>query len=183
MNKNYLIIGLIILALVVIGVIAARSVEKPAIVEERVPVVEEGVMVPRIEVSDQVVAEGSVVVDRVYAQTNAWIIVYRMAEDGVPETDVYIGAAAIGPGGSRGVAVELTEEVAEGEVLVMILHEDTGVIGEYEFGAEAPNIDQPVLVDGEVVAVAFTVIGPGAVAEPGVGAEAGAEVPTPPVGQ
>jgi hypothetical protein len=177
MNKNYLIIGLIVIALVVIGVIAARTAERPA-VEDQVPppATEERVMVPLIEVSDQVVTENSITVNRVYSETNGWIIVYRMAEDGVPDTTAHIGAATVRPGESRDVLVQLTGEVAEGAALVVILHHDTGVVGEYEFGPEATEVDVPVIVNGNPVAAAFRVVAPQAETTPEVNIEAGGEI-------
>lgn len=178
MNKNYLIIGLIVLALVVIGVIAARTAERPAPAPGDVPPAEEQVMVPTIEVSDQVVTENSITVDRVYSETSGWIIVYRMAADGVPDITAHIGEATVRPGESRGVVVQLTESVTEGQALVVILHHDTGIVGEYEFGPEATEFDVPAIVDGRAVAAAFTVIAPPEAApEAGVDVEAGAEIP------
>lgn len=158
MNKNYLIIGLIILALVVIGVIAAREPETPVldptINGENGEEVEE---VASLEVSDQVVAEESVIVESVYAEEDGWVVLHRTTEDGDLDPASVVGFAAIPAGSNQNVIVDLAEAVEDGEVLVAMLHVDTGVAGEYEFSEETPELDVPVQVDGDIVVSFFTV--------------------------
>jgi hypothetical protein len=155
MNKNYLIIGLIILALVVIGVIAARQPE-PTVIE---PEVNNGTQteVASLTVSDQVVAEETIVVDSVYAEADGWVVLHRTTEEGDLDPSSMVGVAAVPAGSTENLVVELTEAVEGGEVLVAMLHVDTGVAGEYEFSEETPDLDSPVQVDGEVVVSFFAV--------------------------
>jgi hypothetical protein len=155
MNKNYLIIGLIILALVVIGVIASRQPE-PALVDPNINV-EVETEVASLTVSDQVVAEETIVIGSVYAQEDGWVVLHRTTEEGDLNPASVVGVVAIPSGSNQNVVVELSGEVEDGEVLVAMLHVDTGVMGEYEFSEETPELDSPVQVDGEVVVSFFTV--------------------------
>lgn len=156
MNKNYLIIGLIILALIVIGVIAARPSDEP-VVNDETNKQEETAAVPSIEVSNQTVVNDSVLVDSVYSENPGLVVVYGTTDQGDLDVDSVIGVIAVKAGESKNVVVPLTKEVKNGEVLIAMLHEDTGVIGEYEFSSETPDVDKPVVVDGETVFRIFTV--------------------------
>jgi hypothetical protein len=129
MNKNYLIIGLIILALVVIGVIAARQPETP-IIDPEINGDAEVEEVASLSVSDQVVTEESIIVDSVYALENGWVVLHRTSEEGDLIPDSVVGIAAVSAGSSEGLVIELTESVEDGEVLAAMLHVDTGVVGE-----------------------------------------------------
>lgn len=156
MNKNYLIIGLIILALVVIGVIAARQPEAPLVETDPNEIVEVE-EVASLTVSDQVVADNSVIIDNVYAEEAGWVVLHRTTEEGDLDPEAVAGTAGVPAGASQDLVVTLTEAVENGEVLVAMLHVDTGVLGEYEFTAETPEIDAPVQADGDVVVSFFTV--------------------------
>jgi len=156
MNKNYLIIGLIILALVVIGVIAARQPDA-TLPEEEQGTETETEETPSVSVSDQVVTDNSVIVDNVYSETAGWIVLHRTTEDGELDPAAIAGSAAVQAGENQDVVIELAETVENGELLVAILHSDTGAEGEYEFSEETPDLDTPVQVDGEVVISFFTV--------------------------
>jgi len=156
MNKNYLIIGLIILALVVIGVIAARQTEAPIIEtdpNENVEVEETA----SLTVSDQVVTDNSVIIDNIYAEEAGWVVLHRTTEEGDLDPGAVAGAEAVPAGASQDLVMTLTESVENGEVLVAMLHVDTGELGEYEFSEETPELDEPVQVDGTVVVSFFTV--------------------------
>jgi len=84
-------------------------------------------------------------------------VVYGTTDQGDLDVDSVIGVIAVKAGESKNVVVPLTKEVKNGEVLIAMLHEDTGVIGEYEFSSETPDVDKPVVVDGETVFRIFTV--------------------------
>jgi len=158
MNKNYLIIGLIILALVVIGVIAARQTEAPLVETDPNDIVDVEEPVS-LTVSDQVVTDNSVIIDSVYAEEAGWVVLHRTTEEGDLDPGAVVGAVGVPAGASQDVVVTLTESVENGEVLVAMLHFDTGEVGAYEFSEETPEIDTPVQVDGDgdVVISFFTV--------------------------
>src|SRR5690606_14238737 len=135
MNKNYLIIGLIILALVVIGVIAARQPDA-TLPEEEQGTEMETEETPSLNVSDQVVTDDSVIIDNVYSDTAGWVVLHRTTEDGELDPTAIAGSAAIQAGENQDVVIELTETVENGELLVAILHADTGEEGKHEFSVE-----------------------------------------------
>lgn len=156
MNKNYLIIGLIILALVVIGVIAARQTEAPVLETDPNEIVETE-EVASLTVSDQVVTDNSVIIDNVYAEEAGWVVLHRTTEEGDLDPGAVAGTIAVPAGASQDLVVTLDGPVENGEVLVAMLHVDTGELGEYEFGAETPEVDTPVQVDGDIVVSFFAV--------------------------
>lgn len=156
MNKNYLIIGLIILALVVIGVIAARQPEAPLVETDPNDIVEVE-EVASLTVSDQVVADNSIIIDNIYAEEAGWVVLHRTTEEGDLNPEAVAGIVGVPAGASQDVVVALTETVENGEVLVAMLHVDTDELGEYEFTAETPELDAPVQVGGDIVVSFFTV--------------------------
>lgn len=159
MNKNYLIIGLIILALVVIGVIASRPGEEVtfdnAVNGNRTS---QKADEPSIQVSAQTLNEGQIVIDRVVSKVDGWIVIHRANEEGETDTTSNLGYARVTAGNNSGVIVNLDEGVKDGDMLVAMLYEDTGSLGELEVDSEDAEIDAPVLVNGEVVSAPFTVV-------------------------
>ncbi|MDZ7726512.1 MAG: hypothetical protein U5L75_02950 [Candidatus Campbellbacteria bacterium] len=157
MNKNYLVIGLIILALIVIGVIAARPGEETDLSENGengdTQTTTEG---PSLKVSDQSLVGNEVVVGPIEATEESFVVVYRADEAG--ELNNIIGSTRVSAGSTRSVAVSLDEEIDNNEMLVAVLHSDTGVAGEFEFSlGGGTDVDAPTTVDGSPVAAPFTV--------------------------
>lgn len=160
MNKNYLIIGLIVIALVVIGVIASRPGGEADFenFEGNLGRTNQDENTPTIEVSEQVLSNNQIVIDRVFSETDGWVVIHRVDSAGSPIIETSIGHAHVTAGNNQAVVITLDEEVENGDMLAAMLYHDTGVIGEFE-----PNVDSEtdafVVVDNEkLVAEFFTVI-------------------------
>lgn len=108
-------------------------------------------MTPSVEVSDQGIENGRVVIDRVVSDGPGWIVIH-IQEDGQP--GAIIGYAAVSDGENMDVSVEIDVSQAT-ETLYAMLHDDTGQEGTYEF----PDGDPPSQVDGEIVLQSFTITG------------------------
>ncbi len=113
---------------------------------------QDDMMTPSVAVSDQVSLNGHVVIDEVMSDGVGFIVIHADNE-GAPST--VIGFRAINDGMSANVAVPIDTTQAT-TTLYAMLHTDTGVVGEYEFGT-VEGADGPVAVDGAVVTPAFNV--------------------------
>ncbi|MDM8166004.1 hypothetical protein [Roseovarius sp.] len=113
-------------------------------------------MTPMVEASDQSVANGIVSADKVSAMQNGWLVVHRTDADMKPGP--VVGHAPIREGETMDVAAILTEDVAAGDMLMLMVHsEDGGMetgIFEYTLGAKE---DGPIKPDGELVMTVITV--------------------------
>lgn len=168
MNKNYLIIGLIILALIVIGVIAAQpnggevpengnGIDEENGTNEDTDEVQE----PSISVDDQELsASNEVLIAEVAAEEDGFIVIHNTNEDGEPVVPESIGATPVSAGMNEGVAVALDEEITADTILVAMLHSDSNENGIYEYSADDTEVDGPVTLDGEVVSEPFSVTVP-----------------------
>lgn len=112
-------------------------------------------MAPAVEASDQDVSAGTVTASKVTAGANGWLVVHRTGEDMKPGP--VVGYAPIKMGENMDVAAILQEEVASGDMLMLMVHgEDGGMqtgIFEYTLGATE---DGPVKPDGELVMATIT---------------------------
>lgn len=164
MNKNYLIIGLIILALIVIGVIAAQP-DDGALPDENTTEengdTNETDTTPRISVDDQEISENNeVVIAEVVVDADGFVVVHATNDAGEAIAPESIGSAPVSAGTNEAVTVELDEEITEDSILFAMLHTDSNENGVYEYGADETGVDEPVVVDNEVVAEPFTVTVP-----------------------
>lgn len=102
--------------------------------------------------ADQDVSGGTVTASEIMAGANGWLVVHRVKSDGKPGP--VVGHAPLKKGMNTDVAAILTEPVASGDELMLMLHgEDGGSktgIFEYYLGAKT---DGPVRVDGNLVMV------------------------------
>lgn len=107
-------------------------------------------MAPMVSASDQSVANGVVSAQAIAAPANGWLVVHRTGPDMKPGP--VVGHAPIRAGKTTDVAAILTEDVAPGEMLMLMVHaEDGGMetgIFEYSLGAKE---DGPIRVDGNLV--------------------------------
>ncbi|ASP19732.1 hypothetical protein ANTHELSMS3_01016 [Antarctobacter heliothermus] len=112
-------------------------------------------MAPMVEAMDQAVAEGTVSADKIVAPANGWLVVHRTGEDMKPGP--VVGYAPLRKGENMDVTAILTEEVAAGDMLMLMVHgEDGGMktgIFEYTLGAKE---DGPIRQDGELVMTVVT---------------------------
>lgn len=108
---------------------------------------------PAVTVSDQLVFDGHVVVDNVISPGLGWMVIHADNGDGAPGP--VIGWQHLHPGQNNNVRVQIDTRMATPTLFAM-LHEDTGVENEYEFGA-VEGADGPVRVDGNVVTPPFNI--------------------------
>lgn len=110
---------------------------------------------PMIEAADQSVANGIVSADKVMATENGWLVVHRTDSEMKPGP--VVGHAPIRSGETMDVAAILTEEVAAGDMLMLMVHsEDGGMetgVFEYTLGAKE---DGPIKPNGELVMTVIT---------------------------
>lgn len=110
-----------------------------------------------VEVSDQTVQNQQVVVAKVTAVQDGFVVLHRSNAQGdgplVPQS---IGHTRISAGMTENITVLLTESVAAGEKLWAMLHVDSNNNGIYEFGPGSTDVDTPVTQDGQVVVTPFT---------------------------
>lgn len=109
-----------------------------------------------VKASDQSVAEGTVMASEVMAGENGWLVVHRTA-DGMKPGPV-VGHSPLKKGKNTNVVAILTEKVAGGDKLMLMLHsEDGGTkmgIFEYTLGAKE---DGPVKMNDKLVMDVITV--------------------------
>ena len=107
-------------------------------------------MAPMVEASDQSVANGVVSADMVQAGENGWLVVHRT--DAEMKPGPVVGHAPLRAGENVDVAAILTEDVKAGDMLMLMVHAETGGmqtgIFEYTLGATE---DGPIKPDGKLV--------------------------------
>lgn len=94
--------------------------------------------------------DGTVTASKIVAAADGWLVVHRTGDDMKPGP--VIGHAMVKAGENMDVTAELTEEVAAGDKLMLMLHGEEGgmTAGEFEYTLGAKE-DGPIKVDGELV--------------------------------
>jgi len=114
---------------------------------------------PFVAASDQVLAEGTVTIDKVSAAEAGWIAIHT---DVSGSPGPVIGFAPVGVGHNLNIVVEIDQAQAT-PILYAMLHLDAGVLGEYNF----PGDDLPITdIGGYVVMTAFELLAEEASAGP-----------------
>lgn len=112
-------------------------------------------MAPSVEAMDQDVSAGTVTASSVVAPANGWLVVHRT--DAEMKPGPVVGYAALKEGENMDVAAILQEEVASGDMLMLMVHgEDGGMsrgVFEYTLGAKE---DGPIRVDDKLVMTVVT---------------------------
>ena len=108
-----------------------------------------------VEAMDQDVSNGVVSADKVTAEQNGWLVVHRTDSEMAPGP--VVGHAPIRAGETMDVAAILTEDVASGDMLMLMVHgedggSETGIF-EYTLGASE---DGPIRVNDELVMTVIT---------------------------
>ena len=110
---------------------------------------------PMVEAMDQSVANGVVSADKVSAPANGWLVVHRT--DAEMKPGPVVGHAPLRAGETADVAAILTEPVAPGEMLMLMVHSEEGGaqtgIFEYTLGAAE---DGPIKPEGKLVMTVIT---------------------------
>jgi hypothetical protein len=112
-------------------------------------------MAPMVEAGNQSVANGIVSAEKIVAPANGWMVVHRTDADMKPGP--VVGYAPLREGENMDVAAILTEAVAPGEMLMLMVHgEDGGMMTggfEYTLGAKE---DGPIKIDDKLVMTVVT---------------------------
>jgi len=111
-----------------------------------------GALQPSITISDQALQNGTVTIAQIVSNGNWWVVIHRQNSDGT--MGPYIGYTMLKNGINTNVVVKIDTSLAT-PVLYAMLHEDHGIIGKLEF----PGPDNPVYVNGQMVAPPFNVTG------------------------
>lgn len=114
-----------------------------------------------IAASDQpgVAQGGSVTINLVEAPRDAFVVVHQLNAERMP--GMMVGYARVERGETRDLKVELDPEVPLTDELIAAVHVDAGVRGVLEFDMDNMHHspDRPIFIDGEEVAVVFSVAG------------------------
>ncbi|MGR3273000.1 hypothetical protein DU478_02130 [Thalassococcus profundi] len=112
-------------------------------------------MAPSVEASDQSVENGVVSATKVVAPANGWLVVHRTDSEMKPGP--VVGYAPLREGENMDVAAILQEDVASGDMLMLMVHgEDGGMstgVFEYTLGATE---DGPIRVEENLVMTVVT---------------------------
>ncbi len=112
-------------------------------------------MAPMVDAADQSVSNGIVSASSVIAPANGWMVVHRTGEDMKPGP--VVGYAPLREGENTDVAAILQEDVATGDMLMLMVHGETGGMStgvfEYTLGAKE---DGPIRVDEKLVMKVIT---------------------------
>jgi len=112
-------------------------------------------MAPKVEAMDQDVSNGIVSASMVSAAENGWMVVHRT--DASMKPGPVVGYAPLRHGENIDVAVILQESVAPGDMLMLMVHAETGGMAqgvfEYTLGAKE---DGPIKIDDKLVMKVIT---------------------------
>ena len=100
-----------------------------------------------ILVSSQDLVNGTVKINRVVAEEGSWLVIHAQENGAV---GAVLGKVFVSSGENSNVVVSIDSGKAT-ETLYAMLHDDKGVIGEYEF----PGGDAPHLMEGKALVVPF----------------------------
>lgn len=111
---------------------------------------------PSVEATNQSVSNGVVSAEMVVAAENGWMVVH--STDAEMKPGPVVGYAPLRMGDNVDVAAILTEEVAAGDMLMLMVHAETGgmITGGFEYTLGATE-DGPIRIDGELVMTVITV--------------------------
>ena len=105
---------------------------------------------PMVEAADQDVSNGIVSADMVMAAENGWMVVHRT--DAEMKPGPVVGYAPLRAGENTDVAAILQEDVQPGDMLMLMVHGETGgmTTGVFEYTLGATE-DGPIKPDGNLV--------------------------------
>lgn len=110
---------------------------------------------PSVDATNQSVANGVVSAEMVVAAENGWLVVHRTDMEMKPGP--VVGYAPLRMGDNVDVAAILTEEVAAGDMLMLMVHSEAGGVmtGGFEYTLGAVE-DGPIRIDGDLVMSVIT---------------------------
>ncbi|WOI58372.1 hypothetical protein [Palleronia sp. LCG004] len=112
-------------------------------------------MTPSITASDQSVSNGVVSAESVTAPANGWMVVHRTDSEMAPGP--VVGYAPLRMGENDDVLAILQEDVASGDMLMLMVHSEEGGMetGVFEYTLGATE-DGPIRVNDELVTAIVT---------------------------
>ena len=112
-------------------------------------------MMPMVEAADQSVSNGIVSATKVVAPANGWLVVHRT--DAEMKPGPVVAYAPIRMGETADVAAILTEDVAAGDMLMLMVHGEEGgmTTGMFEYTLGAKE-DGPIRIDDKLVMATIT---------------------------
>lgn len=112
-------------------------------------------MEQKVTASDQDLSNGIVSADAVVAAENGWLVVHRT--DAEMKPGPVVGYAPIRGGTTDDVAAILTEDVAPGDMLMLMVHSEAGGMktGAFEYTLGAKE-DGPIRVNDKLVMTTIT---------------------------
>lgn len=115
-----------------------------------------GDMTQGVVATNQNVSNGIVSAEKITAAQNGWLVVHRT--DAEMKPGPVVGYAPIREGETMDVAAILTEPVASGDMLMLMVHGEDGgnIVGNFEYTLGAKE-DGPVKIDGKLVMTVITV--------------------------
>jgi hypothetical protein len=112
-----------------------------------------------ITVSDQALVDNTITIENVNLDMDGWVVVHASNEagDGPMVPDIISEPVYLEAGDNADVVVTFTDEanVTTGDVVWVMLHDDTGVEGVYEFNG-VNGLDLPIVDSDGVVVTAIT---------------------------
>nr|WP_223877843.1 hypothetical protein [Histidinibacterium aquaticum] len=112
-------------------------------------------MAPAVTASDQDVSGGTVTAESITAAENGWLVVHRTDEEMAPGP--VVGYAPLKMGENMDVSAILQEDVASGDMLMLMVHSEAGGnetgVFEYTLGATE---DGPIRIEDELVMTTIT---------------------------
>ena len=112
-------------------------------------------MAAAVVAEDQSVANGVVSATSITAPENGWLVVHRT--DAEMKPGPVVGYAPLRAGETADVAAILTEDVAPGDMLMLMVHSEAGGMktGAFEYTLGATE-DGPIKPDGNLVMTVIT---------------------------
>ncbi|GAB5550194.1 MAG: hypothetical protein SangKO_099540 [Sandaracinaceae bacterium] len=111
---------------------------------------------PVLTISSDPFVGDVLIVDEVTVESDAWVVVHPVSPEGSADVSQVLGRSFVMHGTSERVPVDVGTAPEAGTTVVVMLHDDTGEIGRYEFGG-AGTPDQPLVLDGQPVMAAVPV--------------------------
>ena len=111
-----------------------------------------------ITVSDQAVVDNTITIENVNLDMDGWVVVHasNAAGDGPMVPDIISEPVYLEDNDNDDVVITFTEAPEVGDTVWVMLHNDTGVDGVYEFDG-VNGLDLPITDDGNVVVTSITI--------------------------
>lgn len=127
-------------------------------IEPSVPPVEGGAedVQPHLELAAAPLRGDVVMLEKVAVPSDAWVVVHPEAASGGADASRIVGRSFVMHGETERVPVALDASAPPGATLYVMLHDDTGEVGRFEFGGPGTE-DQPLKRGGTPAVQSFVV--------------------------